>query len=705
LQRLNFAAGFDSSGRVQRLQLPSGTIQYSHDPGSRLTTVVDRRRLISRFFQNEDGITTRVVNALGEETAIALDAGRNATSLARNGSVIETMQYDSEHRLIFRQSSTDSGNLDRQYTYDRSTGLLSKIHASSGNDQIFAYDAQGNLAGASLPEGVHSFSFSTVGDLNSFSDQTSNLTFSSDADGLIASMTDGANTGTTFQYQAGAQLASALLPGWGLATYEYQPSGLRSKMSYKNGSRVEYDYDPAGNLTRTKVFDANGKQINGQTLEMNCSYQLVRWVLFDKTETTFRYDPNGNLTEIKKGSATTKFEFDALDRLTAVITPTHQRLTYRYKPGERSLIEQYQHAAIGIADLRDTGLTFADTFTAVTLRPLTTPLGAVRFSESLGAFQLANADGSEIVRPQEAIEGALAKLYLSQAGMTRKALRSGFGAPFNAMFIPAEYLTINCCPECYFDGEEWYCPPCSGGGDPQPPTISEIDPDSIMIGSNNVQITIHGTNFGSDPTVNLPQGVTNLNSGGNSDTSIVITVNVTFNATIGTNTLNVINNDTGLGSDDAGFTVDGPNEAVVQNDVIGTSTRNPNRQSRFVTYEVMNASGTQAQGIPVAEVVSQSGYNCQQSDSGFTSTQCNGTSHTSNTGIMTDEWSMYTGFTPAGCGVNITDFWQWCGPTAPAPTPGITFMTLNGFIHTSNSEINTYINPPTPIPQGTIFHP
>lgn len=114
------------------------------------------------------------------------------------------------------------------------------------------------------------------------------------------------------------------------------------------------------------------------------------------------------------------------------------------------------------------GFTFSDGFGAVDTRPLTAAFGAVRFSESLGTFQLANSEGSEVVRPQERIEAALGKLHLYEAGMTEKALWSGFNAPFNNMFVPAEYLTINCCPECYFSGHEWYCPPCEPPPSPLP---------------------------------------------------------------------------------------------------------------------------------------------------------------------------------------------------------------------------------------------
>ena len=495
LQRLNFAVSFDRAGRVARLQLPSGTIQYLYDPASRSTTVIDRKQLTSRFFQNEEDITTRVVNALGEETSVTPDSGRNVVSLARNGLIVERMQYDQQHRLVFRQSITGSGTVNREYVYDPVTGLLSGIHPSGDSDQSFAYDPQGNLSAAALSDGPHTFEYSSAGDLTRFSLQTTNITFTADPDGLIASMTDEQKAVSTMQYKAGGELAVAAFPDGTRAQYEYQPSGLRAALQYKDGRRVEYGYDPAGNLTSTKVFDAKGKQVNGQKLQMNGSYQLTRWVLFDGTETTFEYDANGNLTQIAKGESITRFQYDALDRLVAVDTPDGQRLTYTYKPGERSLVEQYEHASVPVVDLRDTGFTFSRPFATMDSRPLTAPFGAVRFSESLGSFQLANPDGSEIVRPHEGIESALSKLHLFQTGVTQKALRSGFNAPFNNMFVPAEYFTINCCPECYYSSGRWICPPCEPPPPPPPPSVSISGPAYVPLrtgastGPNSMTLT------------------------------------------------------------------------------------------------------------------------------------------------------------------------------------------------------------------------
>jgi len=143
---------------------------------------------------------------------------------------------------------------------------------------------------------------------------------------------------------------------------------------------------------------------------------------------------------------------------------------------------------------------------------------------------------------------------------------------------------------------------------------------------------------------------------------------------------------------------------VVQSDTIKQCI-GAHYQCRFVSYTVENYDNTLAANIPIAENISFSGYNCQQPNPGHTSAQCNGQYSTDGGGNLTDQWAMYTGFTPAGCGENTTDHWQWCGPTGNNPNPGITFGTLVGWRHTASTDMNGFINPPTPIPPGTIISP
>jgi hypothetical protein len=247
----------------------------------------------------------------------------------------------------------------------------------------------------------------------------------------------------------------------------------------------------------------------------------------------------------------------------------------------------------------------------------------------------------------------------------------------------------------------------SGPTNVEPLQITNIDPTIAMIGSNSVQITINGSGFGPSPTVNLPPGFSS-NGQGSTDTSIVITVNIDLTATIGNNSITVSAG--GKTSNAATFTVNGPNKMVVQanTDVIGPTTTNPSAKSRFVTYQVQNVDGTVAANIPVAEVVTRTGWNCTQSDPGFYIAQCNAQYSTTANGILKDEWGMFTGYTPITCGVNMTDHWQWCGPAGwnpPAPNPGKTFGTLNGWIHTQDSMINGYQLPPNAMPGGFVIVP
>ena len=270
-----------------------------------------------------------------------MDQTRNPVSLSRNGSVIEKMEYDQQHRLLARHSITNSGTVERKYSYDPATGLLASIHSSAGGDFVFTHDRKGNLSSASLSDGIHKYGHSDAGDLANFAAGETRVRLSQDGDGLIASLTEPDNVVSTMRYKAGGELSEVTFADARSAKYTYEHSGLRAKLTYKDGWIVEYSYDPAGNLASTKILDPKGVQIGGQILTLDDSYRLIKQVTFAGKVTEFEYDKNGNLTMIKEGKSTTRFEYDALNRLTAVVTPDGQRLAHPYQPGERSMMDEY----------------------------------------------------------------------------------------------------------------------------------------------------------------------------------------------------------------------------------------------------------------------------------------------------------------------------------------------------------------------------
>src|SRR5258708_1423156 len=216
---------------------------------------------------------------------------------------------------------------------------------------------------------------------------------------------------------------------------------------------------------------ADGTQ-TGQTIETDDQYRVQKQTILNGTPTAFTYDANGNLTEETQDSKTTRFEYDPLDRLTAVVTTDCQRLEYHYALGEPSLITQAD-AMTGHApsSRRDTGLTFASYSEVFVTRTENSTLGAVRFSSALGRFQVSGADGSDIVESFQDPAQPLMELHLMSHGKPLYLHRAEFQMPSNRFFLPPEYVSSNCCVICKFPPPPGGCG-CDGGGGPAPPTIS-----------------------------------------------------------------------------------------------------------------------------------------------------------------------------------------------------------------------------------------
>ena len=243
------------------------------------------------------------------------------------------------------------------------------------------------------------------------------------------------------------------------------------------------------------------------------------------------------------------------------------------------------------------------------------------------------------------------------------------------------------------------------------PVINPTDLGMAMIGSNSVQITINGSGFGSSPTINLPPGFTRNSQMNNSDSQIIVSVNIAFSATIGRNNLSVT---TAAGTSNNGtFTVDGPAQMVVQDDrVVPLDNYSGGTQARQVLYQVQNFSSSAAAGIPIGENFMHANDTtaCNQVVIPIV-THCDGSVLTGTDGKFLDDWALLDRLTPAGCGITITDHWQWCGPLPSDPSSPVPFGTLTGFSHTDRISINGFEAPvPIPLqphylPVGTIILP
>ena len=227
------------------------------------------------------------------------------------------------------------------------------------------------------------------------------------------------------------------------------------------------------------------------------------------------------------------------------------------------------------------------------------------------------------------------------------------------------------------------------------PQITSFDPNPIMVGVSNTTLTINGSGFGSSPTVTLPAGITSTGQGSTDSQIILQGVSVDLNATIGNNNVTVTAG--GQTSAPASLTIDGPYHMVVQSDATGLCSGCRSTVMRTVTYQVQNFSGTPASTTWMGENISVTGWSCSQSNPGITTAPCSNNFKTNTAGVFSDQWSLGAdGYTPAGCGDNVMDHWQWC-----AHSPTQTLGTLTGYTHTNAISINGTVSPNS-MPPGTV---
>ena len=141
-----------------------------------------------------------------------------------------------------------------------------------------------------------------------------------------------------------------------------------------------------------------------------------------------------------------------------------------------------------------------------------------------------------------------------------------------------------------------------------------------------------------------------------------------------------------------------PSYLIVEDDVIGTCNGCNTTVKRFVTYQVTNSDGTAAPNIGIGENASRTGWTCSQSEPGFNPTSCSAGFTTNSAGDFADGWTLSAdGYTPIGCGANLTDEWMAC--------PSTNVGHLAGYIHDNAVSINGVVNPPSKFLQGTRINP
>lgn len=349
---------YDGAGRVASETNPVGVVFTStYDGAGRLTRAKDGNGQVTRYAYDPRGLLTQTRYADGSVVDLEYDAEEQPIAMTDPAGAT-AWGYDRAGRMT-RQ--TDTHGADLTYDYDEA-GNVTTLTLPSGQQVTSAYDLVGNLVGQHTPWGDLTYTYDSAGRLTAQArneadgspgvvstygyDETGRVrsiahhTPAADtppvtSTGLLPESPDGvvavgaADVGCT---AAGQYLAGRTIPEGGAGTRctaaaDYLASrdlpAPEPVAANGDGVRVDYTYDPAGNVTSTRrsigtVPDAT-EPLDGESTPLGSDGALVGPMA--STATDYTYDELGRLTRSTTDGVTTgTYEYDPTGNRTAWTT-------------------------------------------------------------------------------------------------------------------------------------------------------------------------------------------------------------------------------------------------------------------------------------------------------------------------------------------------------------------------------------------------
>jgi RHS repeat-associated protein len=251
-------------------------------------------------------------------------------------------------RLTSVTQYLDTTPLVTSYGYDELGNRIRQIDANQ-HTTTYAYDQLGRRIGRTLPLQMNLLSVtSPAPDANTSASVT---TFGCDAkgqltsitgplpnqstaiaytpEGLIQSITDAQNNLTSYEYDARGNLTKVIDAINGAAhptTFEYDIMDRLTKITYPDGTHVDFGYDYRGR--RTSVTDQNERPT---TYAYDDADRLISVTDAASNVTQYGYNTEDNLTSITDANNhTTSFQYDGFGRVTQTTFPSTKVETYGY---------------------------------------------------------------------------------------------------------------------------------------------------------------------------------------------------------------------------------------------------------------------------------------------------------------------------------------------------------------------------------------
>jgi len=340
--QITHLTNYDAHGKVGTLTDPNGlitTLTYTPRGWLKTRTVGG---LTTAFDYDKVGQLKKVTMPDASFIAYEYDAAHRLTAISNTlGERIEyTLDYAGNRIKEEVKAADGSVVLRKSRVFNALNQLLQDLNAANQPVASYAYDANGNLIGASryTDSETHqsSYGYDPLNRLNTITDALNGSTaFKYDGLDQLTEVSDPKNLVTQYGVDGLGQLKQTTSPDTGVASQTYDSAGNVKTSTNARGHTSTYTYDALNRVTRLQYHDSVAVTFTyDETSGGNYGIGRLTTVTDSSGSTSYRYDQHGRLlhkTQTIAGTAlATTYGYDSYGRLVSVTYPSGNLLGLRY---------------------------------------------------------------------------------------------------------------------------------------------------------------------------------------------------------------------------------------------------------------------------------------------------------------------------------------------------------------------------------------
>ena len=361
---------YTRGGDLAEVKLPSGDFtRYTYGPSGALSEVRHPGDGVTRFRYDPMGNRTEVTTPLGSKTRSTYDKAGRLVSFTDARGRTTSFSYDAAGRLAKKSFArgkvvsytynaagnlvkVDDGAFPVRYAYDKAGRRIRIEYPAIKRVLKYQYDKRGRLAGFIDSEGHKlSYQYDKYGRLTAIKLPKGDMKFSHNARSRLTSITYPNRVKAAYEYDKMGRpvklthldRAGNSIMGW---TYTYDSAGNPVKVADSGGRETIYRYNSAGRLVEetgpygtiqySYLLKGNRRKLESKEKSVRYQYDETGDLLKKAGNEDFLYDANGNLTERRGPKGTTRYTYNAENRLVRVTEPDGKEVSFGYAPtGER----------------------------------------------------------------------------------------------------------------------------------------------------------------------------------------------------------------------------------------------------------------------------------------------------------------------------------------------------------------------------------